>query len=498
VRRLWLTVLASAVVGAPFMKVSKAEEKDPRVALERLRESVRSEVLSNGVRVTLYKRGYAPVFSGVVAVRVGGVDERKGHTGISHLFEHMAFKGTPEVGTRDFEKERVLLARYEDLMQKRIDGAKLTADEQQLLEQLSKELESLILPEEFSAELSKRGATGLNATTSTELTTYFVNLPRTAFEFWAWAESERIIRPVMRQFYQERDVVMEERRMRVEDDPVGKLYEQLLDTAYQIHPYRYPVIGYQDDLTKLTATMTAEFHSRYYVGENIAVSVVGDINPDEILPVIERYFGRIPQGPRPQHPTEVEPEQTEERFVTVERKASPVVFLGYHKPSYPDPRDARISLLEEVLAGSVISPLYKKLVIEQQVATSVGVYEVPGSAYPNLVVFQLVPRHPHTASEVVEAFDVELEKFITHPVAVEQVNIAKRSILVEHLGDMKSSMSLARQFASSQLLYGSWDAALNWLNEVITVTPEEIDREAKLVLRRTNRTVAILRPKKDE
>lgn len=458
-------------------------------AINRLTEQVQERTLSNGLKVFFYHRGSAPVFAGLVAVRLGGVDEPVGKTGISHLLEHLAFKGTPLIGSKDYAREKVLLEE-EDLLRSK---AAPTTIEAARLAQVTTELEAVSDGESLTEEFTRRGASGLNATTSKELTIYFVNMPRTAFEFWAWIESERLVNPVFRQFYLERDVVLEERRMRYEDDPLGKLYEHLLMTAFSVHPFRDPVIGYERDLLSLTRSDVAYYHSNYYVPSNLAVSVVGDVDPDRDLPILEKYFGRLSGSKaRPPHITVEEPQQTAERSVTIQHPSSPSIYIAYKKTAYPHRDDAPISMLEEILAGSVIAPLYEELVKKRRVASSVNVFEAPGNSAPNLFLFSISPRHPHTNNDVLKAFDEVIADFIATGPTAEQVAIAQRGLTVDHLAELRSNMSLARQFASSHLMYGDWKANLDWFAQVLQVSREDVGRVAREYLQPERRTIARL------
>ncbi|MCB0339828.1 MAG: insulinase family protein, partial [Bdellovibrionales bacterium] len=392
------------------------------------------------------------MFAGVVAVRVGGADEVVGHTGISHMLEHMAFKGTPDLGTKDYAKEKKLLAELERVALQ-VDWAKgLTKDQARQWKAIIGQLDDLWVNEGWVREYKIRGAQGLNATTSKDLTNYMLELPKSAFEFWCWMESERVIRPVMRQFYRERDVVMEERRMRFDSSPEGKLYEMLLSTAYSAHSYRYPVIGYEFDIRDLTATATAAFQKAYYVPENIVVALVGDVDKERDASIIEKYFGRIPIGTRPAYPHAVEPTQEGLREVVYKVDASRLTLLAYRKPNYPHPDDAKIGIMSEVLAGSRLSPLYKELVEKRRLASDVGAYEGPGNQYPNLLMFQMTPLAPHDNSDVISAFHEILEKFKSNPPSVEELANAKRRVAMSYLGALEENMSIAFDLASSQLL----------------------------------------------
>lgn len=487
----YIVAICLAIASGAF--APRAASCDTPDFLQPLLENVQYSVLANGLRVVMYRRPMAPVFSGVVAVRVGGVNEAVGHTGISHLLEHMAFKGTKEFGTKDYEREKVLLEQLEAIMTSKDVEYLASAAAQEKTAQIYTELRKLWIVDHFGRELALRGAYGLNATTGKELTNYFVSLPKSSFEFWCWIESERILNPVMRQFYEERDVVLEERRMRYDDDPQGKLYEQFLSTVYHTHPYKYPVIGYEEDVRALTATEVDQFRQRFYVPSNMVVSVVGDLDPKQGLEIIKRYFGRVPGGPVPQQPSVQEPPQVGERRTILQQKdASPEIFIGYRKPAYPHPDDPPLSLMLDILAGSSISPLYKQLVKKLQIATDLGYDETPGFAYPNVMLFYAAMRSPYTANDGLEVFDAVLEKFKKNGVTEQDLVRAKRSIKAEYIGALKSNMTLAQNFASSVLIYGDWKAMIDSYKKIMAVNVQDVMRVTNQYLIADARTIGMI------
>jgi predicted Zn-dependent peptidase len=332
----------------------------------------------------------------------------------------------------------------------------------------------------------------MNATTGKDLTNYFVSMPRPALEFWLLMESDRLLKTVMRQFYKERDVVMEERRMRSEDDPGGKLYELLLGAAYQKHPYRQPVVGYAEDIQHLTASGLEEFAKRFYVAQNMVVALVGDVSAERDLPMVEKYFGRIPRGAMPKRTTLVEPVQDGERRFTVKLPSSPQCYVAYRKPNFPHKDDAKISLMSEVLAGSALSLLYKDMVEQRRIASEVSHFEAPGNAYPNLLLFQLVPRAPHTNIEVLSRFDALINDFASRVPKEEELSRAKRRIAVSYLEGFDSSSRIAQDLSYSELIYGDWQLSLDWLDQVMAVTPDDVQRMAAQYLVQEQRTVGCI------
>lgn len=497
VHRLMLA-LASVVSMTAGIHTAHGQASDSTSALAEMASKVKTFTLKNGMRVILYDRGEAPVFAGAVVVRVGGSDEVVGETGISHLFEHMAFKGSDTVGTKDYRRERRLLARLEEIATESNAAQTLSPEQQKEWDEIHEELRSLWVSDDFTRRYDKQGASGQNATTDKEYTKYFVNLPRSAFEFWCRMEADRLINPVMRQFYQERDVVLEERRMRFEDDPGGRLYELLLGVAYQRHPYRAPVIGYEHDLRSLTATKLEAFRERFYVPSNIVVSIVGKIDVERDMEVIERYFGEVPAGPPVTRIINSEAPQKGERRVSIKMAASPELIIAYRKPNYPDPDDAPISVMAEILAGSSISPLYTELVKRKQIAAAIGNDEGPGIAYPNLLMFSATVKAPHTSEQVLSAFDAVINRFKATGPTAEQLEVAKRSIGMSYLAQLQSNQALALDFASSELVFGTWKASVEWYDAMSKVTLADIRRVANTYLVPESRTIATIEREKQE
>jgi len=461
-------------------------------SFERLEEGVEEFVLDNGLRVLFYTRDVAPVFSGVVSVRVGGVNEVLGKTGASHLFEHLAFKGTPEIGTSNYERERELLKELEKLYGKSDFGEALSSEELAMKTSLLDELNRLWRVEEFTNLYRKWGAHGMNATTGKELTNYFTSFPVTSFEFWCWMESERLMRPVARQFFKERDVVIEERRGRYENSPSGKLYEHLLSQAFQRHPYRNPVIGYEGDIRRIQPQDVLDLHKKYYVASNIVVSIVGALSSDQALPIIEKYFGRVLRGPRPEGPTEIEPKQNGEKRFTVIHDAEPSLFIGYKKPVYPDPQDVAISLFLEYAMGSRVSPIFRELVLEKKIASSLGFFEAPSVAYPNLAVIYGEPTASHSNQTLLRAFDKSLRELLQQEVPAEELTIIKRTLMKNAMLGLVSNMGLAKQLAELEQQFGSWRVMFDWYSQMLAATPEEVRSVAQELLTKKTRTVGFL------
>ena len=463
-------------------------------ALRRLKKSVVSFTLPNGIRVLFVKRSFAPVFAGQVMVKVGGVDEVPGSTGIAHFFEHMAFKGSERIGTKDFAAEKPLLDRLEQI----VSGARdqKAALESAEVQDLEKRLSALWVDNEFGRIYNEAGGVSANAATSKDWTNYVVELPNNALPLWGFMESERLFHPVLRQFYKEREVVQEERRRGYDDNPSGRLYELLLQTAYLLHPDRLPVIGYPVDLQSLTATQMRAFYAKYYRPDNMVIGIVGDLEADDVRRVTEMYFGRYqnPDTPLPKV-REVEPPQEGERDAELIADAEPELLIGYHKPVHPDPDDSRFAVLHSLLSEVRSSIFEKELVRAKKLAASISTTEAPGQRFPSLFVVSAAPQpgvsNRRLADEVQKIFD----RMAKIPVSAAELEAAKRRVRVGVLKSLETDMGLAESLADSELLYGDWGMVFEMLQIVERTSAADIQNLASRYLRRDQRTFVHLEKK---
>jgi predicted Zn-dependent peptidase len=458
--------------------------------------------LKNGMKFLVLERKKAPVASFVTYADVGSAQEVKGITGLAHLLEHMAFKGTDKIGTKDYARERVALEKVEQayaaLREEKRKGAKADPEKLKKLEeafrQAQEEAGKYVASNEFGEAVERAGGRQLNATTAADRTMYFFSLPSNHMELWFWLESERFLNPVFREFYKERDVVMEERRL-MESQPVGKLLEEFLAAAYKAHPYGEPVIGHMSDLENLTTADAVAFFRKYYIPSNLVAAVVGDVDPKRVRELAERYFGRIPGGPKPEPLRTVEPPQEAERRVTMWLRAQRMVLIGYHKPDINHPDDAVYDAISSLLSEGRSSRLYRGLVRDRKVATQVaGFPGLPGQKYPGLFIFFAMTAPGRTNQEVEKAIEEELERLIKEPVSKEELDGVKRRARASLLRQLDDNLGLAIQLSSMQALTGDWRNLFRQLDKINAVTPEDIQRVAKATFTRTNKTVAVIEP----
>lgn len=466
-----------------------AEDSTSHADFQALREGVKRFKLSNGLRVLYYRRAIAPVFTGQIWVRVGGVNEQTGSTGISHLLEHMAFKGTEKIGTKDFQKEKPLLERIEQILQ--VTDKKVPFTENPDYKKTLQELQKLWVDNEFSLIYKNAGAVGLNAATSKDYTYYTVALPKNAFELWCWMESERLLNPVFRQFYEEREVVLEERRSRVDDSPDGRLYELLLATAFPAHPNRLPVIGWESDVSQLTASETAEFYRTYYRPDNMVIGLVGDLDEEVVRTLLEKYFSRLPEvnTALPQIRTKILP-QKGERQVAVEFDAEPTLFMSYHKPAFPDRDDAAFAVLHSVLSGGRSSVFHRELVLKKQIASSVYTTEAPGELFDSLFVVGATPKKGVSVQRLRDEIQAIIDRYQTTLISEDEVSAAKRQVQVGFLNGLNSNSGLAQTIAKTELLWNDWEALFRQYEQIHSTSAEDVKRLVQKYLRVPNRTFA--------
>ncbi|HTV64018.1 MAG TPA: pitrilysin family protein, partial [Bryocella sp.] len=465
------------------------------------------KTLSNGLTVVLWRRPEAPVFSFFTMVDTGSAQDPLHETGLAHMMEHMAFKGTPDIGTTDYAAEKVALEKVEqayaayDTERIRQDRALpgSTPDPQKLKQLQQAWLDArdaankYVIKNQFAKIVEEHGGSGLNAFTDYDETAYLYSLPSNQIELWAALESDRMTHPVMREFYNERDVVMEERRLRTDSSPTGRLLEQFLGTAFMANPYHRPTIGYRSDLESFSATDAEAFFHRYYVPSNMVIGLVGDLDPNQVFPIIERYFSRIPSRPKPLEATTVEPPQNSVRQVSLPDPSQPLYLEGYHRPSYSAPDDVVYDAISDILSNGRTSRLYRSLVRDKQIAAAAaGIGDFPGTKYSHLFTFYAVPIPGHTTAELQKAFAEEIQKLKTQDVTDDELRMFKTRTEADVIRGLASNEGLAEQLAIYQTRYGDWRELFRYLDRVDKVTKADIRRVANEVFQDTNRTIGVI------
>ncbi len=499
----WIGAVGLALalwVASPAPAVALVETSD-QVSIQPYLESTRDRItrheLANGIKFLILQRDTAPVVSFVTYADVGSVDEPVGQTGVAHFLEHLAFKGTQRIGTRDYESERAYFARLDALFarlkatQDPAERAALQAE----FERLQAEAAELVEQNEYGQIVETAGGTGLNAATGADSTIYFYSFPANKLELWMSLESERFLEPVFREFYEEKQVILEERRLRTDNSPIGTMVERFLETAFTTSPYGRPIIGYVEDLANLERQDVERFFERYYVPSNLTMAVVGDVDPQAVIRLAETYFGRYPARPDAPETIADEPAQSAEREFTLSLPSQPIYLEGYHRPSGTHPDSAAYDLLANILSNGRTSRLYRQLVETQQVALQAqGFGGFPGDKYDNLMVFFALSAPDRTLDEVADALRVELERLKAEPVSAEELDRVKTQARAGRLRSLKSNQGMANLLAEYEVKTGDWQNLFAELDKIAAVTPADIQRVARATFRSENRTVGRLVP----
>lgn len=488
-----------------FLAIALAAFTAAAQSLQEFEKSVTEFSRANGMKFIVVERHEAPVVALHLYVDVGGVNESIGQTGVSHLFEHLAFKGTRTIGTKNWELERRAIEEvdkaYAALEEERAKGERADKERLKKLEEefqkAQAKADEQVTTDEFSQIIDRAGGVGLNASTSADATRYFYSLPSNKVELWFSLESARFIDPVIREYYKERDVVLEERRMRTESDPFGKLLEEFLSIAYKAHPYGQPVVGHRSEISVLRRKEAEEYFRKNYVASAMTAVIVGDVNQQEIRRLAQTYFGRLPKRPRPEPLRTEEPPQEGERRVTVEADSRPYLLMGFHRPGVQHADRAVLDVISDILGGGRTSWLYKSLVKEKRIAVAAeAITGYPGYKFPGLFIFYGVPSAGRTAEEVEKAMMEQIERLKLEKVPAQLLEEVKRRARAGVLRGLRSNTGLASALADNQVLLGDWRYLFRDLEAIDKVTPEDVQRAALEYFRTKNRVVGVLLPEK--
>ena len=472
---------------------------------------VEEVVLDNGMTLLLLPRPGDPNVAAGWVAKVGSVHERPGITGVAHLFEHMMFKGTATIGTRNIEQDLQIIAQLDEVKAAlRVEEAALldaerlgriddaddpahrTEGHQALMdrfEALLAQQEELLIPEDFSRTYSGQGASGMNAGTSYDFTLYFVNVPANKLELWFWMESDRLVNPVFREFYAERDVVHEERRLRTDSTPTGKFEEQFNSLFWQSSPYSWPVIGWPSDIEGITRAEALSFFDLYYAPNNLAAALVGDFDPDEAKALAERYFGRLSRGDRPPpQPRTREMPQLSEKRMHAWAETNPQVVVRYH--SVPDGHvdEPALVVLGQLLNGRT-GRFYRALVEDQGVATRASGGQA-GFKFEGMFELRGTAAEGHTPEEVEQALYAEMERLKTEPVDERELQKVKNQNAASNFRQLQGNFFLMYSMLMREA-YRGWETLNTDPPLYDAVTADDIMRVAGTYFEPENRTVAI-------
>jgi predicted Zn-dependent peptidase len=457
--------------------------------------------LPNGLTIVICERPEAPVFSFFTLVDAGSAQDPLSQTGLAHMFEHMAFKGTNTIGTSNYALEKPALEKVEAAYAAYIrERDKQVGRDEAKLKELEKAwkddiavADKFVVSNAFGKIVEQNGGEDMNAFTSYDETAYHYSLPENRLELWAYLEADRFAHPVLREFYKERNVVIEERRLRTDSNPIGRLLEQFNAEAFEAHPYHRPTIGWMADLNSFSASDAQHFFDKYYVPSNMVVAVAGDVKAEQAMPILEKYFSRIPARPQPDETTTTEPPQNSERKVVLQEQSQPLYLEGYHRPDYRSKDDAVYDAIADLMSEGRTSRLYRALVRDKKIASdSAGFSGLPGIKYPHLFAFYAFPLPGHTTQEVADAIHVEVERIKKEDITDDELKMIKTRTKANLIRGLADNEGLATQLATFQTRYGDWRELFRSVDRIDKVTKADIRRVANATFVDTNRTVGVI------
>ncbi|MEW6433797.1 MAG: pitrilysin family protein [Myxococcota bacterium] len=466
-----------------------------------LSDQVHELTLPNGMRWLVVERHDAPVFTGFVRLRVGGADEAPGQTGLAHLFEHMAFKGTPVLGTRDWAAEAPLLeaiAKVGDALAALERKGQADSDEGRALklelERLSKAHKALTDENALARLYQSAGAVGLNATTDKDLTSYYVSLPKNRLALWMTVEAQRLAAPVLRDFYTERAVVQEERLRRIETDPGGAMYEELMQLAFVTSPYRWPTVGYAGDLKALSMAEARAFFDAHYVASNAVGCVVGDVTVAEVRALLDKTFRLLPARPLPAAPVFSEPPSRAQRRSALTFDAKPRLLFGFRKPPPPSRDDAIFDVFDVLLGEGNTGRLQQRLVFKDRLAQSVGTFSGPGSRFDGLFIVSVVPLEGVAPEAVERALWDELERLGREGPDAKELDKVRNRVTADLARTLETNAGIAGALSRYEALLGDWRYVEALPKTIETITADEVKAAAAKYFVRENNVIVSLSP----
>jgi len=455
---------------------------------------VKERTLSNGMKVLVVERHDTPRIACRLAISVGAVNEAEGYTGLAHLLEHMMFKGTRTIGVSDAEVEAPIIADIDAYMAD-IDALRDSTDtadkkrREDLLrgyqDLLAKQRE-LMVSNELHRIYQSAGATGLNAFTSHDRTVYTVEVPSNKLELYMWLDSDRIANAVFREFYSERDVVLDERRRRMESNPYGPFYEELDAVFYTSHPYRRPVLGWQWDVERLSRADAEAFFRANYTPDHATLALVGDVKAEDAFALAERYFGRLKPSEAPQARITREPSQSGERRVAMKIQAMQTVVIAYHAPEFTGEDSPALEVAAAVLNGRS-GRLYKDLILTKDIALSAGAWS-SSLRHAGEFGFSAQVKEGHTHREVEDALLAHVDGLTKEPPTEHEMGRVANAIEASFVDGLRTNGGIAGELAHYQTL-GDWRLLLTRMERLKEVTPADVARVAEEYLTEKNRTV---------
>jgi len=513
-----------------FAAAAATGATSPTTLAKQLKARVQEFTLSNGMRFIVSERKSVPVVSFHTYADIGAYDEADGVTGVAHLLEHLAFKGTPRIGTTDFKKEAPLLDAMDDVFYESLevgeDNKKTAATLNAQLESLLEEAGKIAVPNAYGAMLSREGAVGLNAATTHDSTKYYCSLPANKLELWFALEAERFQAPVFRELYSERKVVFEERRMRVDNAALGPFQEEFAQRSLT-NNYKRPVIGYETDLLKLGRREVASFFAEHYGPRSLTVAIVGDVKVGKVRQLAEKYFGGwrsaatpgafCSEGGRGDGEGEALPippllDFSESSFSSPTRNstppigsgsnsrellaksiAGPAVLRAFYRPCIRDTlATSNLDLINDTLTGSRSARLYRNLVEEGKALTVSSYASFPAEKHPGQFIMYGIPAPGVSPEELDLLMQAEVASLVERGPTETEVRRYAKAAKMGILETLQSNSALASTLASYQVLLGGWEEICNDLERVESLSPTTAAASARKYLRGDNSFVGYI------
>lgn len=455
--------------------------------------------LNNGIVLLMVDRGFSPTLAMHIAFRVGSADESYNTSGAAHILEHMLFKGTDKLGTKDYAKERPIINRIEAIGET-IDRLKLERPESGDIKKLEEELKKLQAEEAeltvgspYDMLYTSNGGIMFNASTSKDMTGYYIQLPSDRIELWAEIESARLKNPVFREYYSERDNVFEERLMRYNSSGEGLLQEAFFAAAYSAHPYRHPVIGWESNIKYMSINDIKKFYNDYYIPSRMTITIVGKQDPEKTYSIIKKYFESIKPRPEPGEVKVIEPEQSGEKRVNVYFKSKPSIIIGWKKPCSPSKYDYAFDIIQTAIGTGKSSRLYRSLVLEKKMVSSVYAWNgAPGSRYNNMFIVHASPVSGVNPEDVEKEIYREMKKFRdeVNSAELDRVkNISESSFIFM----LDSNDGIANQLSYFQTVNKDWRYLSDYPDNLNRVSIKDVHDAYDRYIIDNYKTVAVLR-----
>jgi predicted Zn-dependent peptidase len=485
-----------------LLAATASAAQKPQIAVEEY-------TLPNGMKWLLYEQHDSPTVAAGWTARVGSVNEREGITGISHFFEHMMFKGTRTIGTKDIQADLRIIDEQENVrdqmraemaaMRERLRRGEIddlgkpenwTERYRELdrrFDDLVKKEREIIVKDQLDQIYTKNGGEFLNAFTSEDQTAYFIRVPSNRLELWAWLESDRLLNPVFREFYSERDVVYEERRLSVESTPLGKYDEAFNATFWEASPYRWPVVGWASDIPMYTLAQARDYFATYYAPNDLTGVLAGDFKTAEVKPLLSRYFGRIPRGKVDPPPVvTLEPKQIGEKRYNAEAETSPTVRIWWHGVPFVHKDTPVLDLLSDVLTGRT-GRLYKGLVLGRRIANEVSA-SIDPHKYAGIFMAECTVKDGKDPAAAEAAVYEEIARLQNAPVPAEELQKVKNAYKANAYRRLSSPFAVAIQLMRYDAL-GDWQYINTSPEKADAVTATDLQRAAREYLTKDGRTV---------